>query len=201
MPSNYLILCHPLLLLLSIFPIIRVFSIESALRIRWPKYWSISFSNSLSDEYSGVISFRIDWLDLFAVQGTLKSFPTPQFKSINSKAFFMVQLSHPDVTTGKTTALTRQTFVGKAMSLLFNMVFRFVTADEDYSNEIKRCLVLGRKAMTNLDSILKKRDSTLPTKVHLVKAVVFPVVTYGCKSWTIKEVESKELMLLNCGAG
>ena len=126
-PSNHLILCHPLLLLPSIFPRIRVFSKESVLRIQWPKYWSFSFNISPSNEYSGLISIRIDWLDLLAGQGTSQeSFPTPQFKSINSwrSAFFMVQLSHPYTTTGKTIALTRRTLVGKVMSLLFNMLFR-----------------------------------------------------------------------------
>ena len=119
--------CHPLLLLPSIFPSIRVFSNESVLRIRWPKYWSISFNISPSKEYSGMISFRMDWLDLIAVQGTLKSLPpTPQFKSINSMAFsFLIfQLSHPYMTTGKTIALTRWTLVDKVMFLLFNMLSR-----------------------------------------------------------------------------
>ena len=124
MPSNHLILCHPLLLPPSIFPCIRVFSSESVLHITWPKYWSFSFNISPSNEYSGLISFRMDWLDLLAVQGTLKSPPTPQFKSINSSALFIVQLSHPYMTTGKTITLTRRTFVGKAMSLLFNMLSR-----------------------------------------------------------------------------
>ena len=125
MPSNHLILCHPLLLLLSIFSSVRVFSKESVLHIWWPKYWSFSFSISLSNEYSGLISFRMDWLDLLAVQGTLKSL----FQHHNSKtsilqhsAFFMVQLSHPYMTTGRTIALTRRTFVVKVMSLLFNML-------------------------------------------------------------------------------
>ena len=117
MPSNHLILCCSLPLLPSIFPIITVFSNESVLHIRWPKYWSFSFSVNPSNEYSGLISFRMDWLDLLAVQGTLKS-STSQFKSINSlvSAFFIVQLSHPYMTTGKIFALTRQTFVGKIMS-------------------------------------------------------------------------------------
>ena len=115
MPSNHLILCHPLLLPPLIFPSIRVFSNQSILRIRVPKGWCFSFSSSPFDEYSGLISFRMDWLDLLAVQGTLKSSPTPQFKSIilTHSAFFMVQLSHPYMTTGKTIALTRRTFVGK----------------------------------------------------------------------------------------
>ena len=117
------ILCHPLLLLLSIFPSIRVFSDESVLCIRWPKYWSFSFSMSPSNEYSGLISFRIDWLDLLAVQGTLKSllqYHSSKASILQHSAFFMVQLSHPYMTTGKTTALTRQIFVGKVTSLLFN---------------------------------------------------------------------------------
>ena len=129
MPSNHLILCHPLLLPASIFPSIRVFSSESALCIRWPKYWSFSFGISPSNEYSRLISFRMDWLDLLAVQGTLKSL----LQHHSSKAlilwcsvFFIVQLSHPYMTTGKTIALTRQTFVGKVISLLFNMLSRLV---------------------------------------------------------------------------
>ena len=130
MPSNHLILCHPLLLSPSVFPSIRVFSNESALHIRWPKYWSFSFNISPSREHSGLIYFRMDWLDLLAVQGTLKSL----LQHNSSKAsilwcsdFFIVQLSHPYMNTGKTVALTRWTFVGKVMSLLFNMLFRLVT--------------------------------------------------------------------------
>ena len=129
-PANHLILCRPLLLL-SIFPGIRVFSNESVLCIRWPKYLSFSFSISPSNEYSGLISFRMDWLDLFTVQGTFQeSSPTTQFKSIKSLVvffvFFIVQLSHPHMTTGKTIALTRWTFVNKGMSLLFNMLSKLV---------------------------------------------------------------------------
>ena len=129
MPSNHLILCHPLLLLPSIFPSIRVFSNESVFHIRWPKYWSFSFSISLSNEYSGLISFRIDWLDLLAVQGTLKSLlqqHSSKASILQGLAFFKVQLSHPYMTTGKIIALTRRTFVGKVMSLLFNMLSRLV---------------------------------------------------------------------------
>ena len=129
--SNHLVLCHPLLLLPSIFPSTNVFSNESALPIRWPKYWSFSFSISPSNEYSALIFFRIDWFDLLAVQGTLKSL----LQHYSSKAsilwcspFFMVQLSHPYMTIGKTIALTVWTFVSKVMSLLFNMLPRFVTA-------------------------------------------------------------------------
>ena len=128
MPSNHLILCRPLLSP-SIFPSIRVFSNESALCIRWPKYWSFSFSISLSKEHPGPISFRMDWLDLLAVQGTLKSLlqhHSSKASILWCLAFFIVQLSHPYMTTGKTIALTRLTFVGKVMSLLFNMLSRLV---------------------------------------------------------------------------
>ena len=129
MSSNHLILCRPLLLLPSIFPSIRVFSNESALHIRWPKYWSFSFSISLSSEHPGLISFRMDWLDLLAVQGTLKSLlqhHTSKASILQRSASFIVQISHPYMTTGKTIALTRWTFVGKVMSLLFNMLSRLV---------------------------------------------------------------------------
>ena len=129
MPSNHLILCRPLFLLPSIFPSIRVFSNESALRIRWPKYRSFSFNITPSNEHPGLISFRIDWLDLLAVQGTLKSvLPHHSSKAsiLQRSAFFIVQLSHPYMTTGKTIALTRPIFVGKVMSLLFNMLSRLV---------------------------------------------------------------------------
>ena len=128
MPSNHLILCRPLLLLPSIFPSIRVFSNKSALCIRWPKYWSFSFSISPFNEYPGLISFRMDWLDLLAVQGTLKSLQHHSSKAsiLWRSSFFIAQLSHPYMTTGKTIALTRWTFVGKVMSLLFNMLSRLV---------------------------------------------------------------------------
>ena len=131
MSSNYLMLCHPLLLLPSIFPSISGFSNESALCIKWPKYWSFSFNISPSNQYSGLISFRIDWLDLLAVQRTLKSLlqhHTSKAAILQHSAFFIVQLSHPYMTTGKTKALTRQTFVGKVMSLLFNMLSSLVIA-------------------------------------------------------------------------
>ena len=127
MPSNHFILCHPLLLPPSIFPSIRVFSNESALRIRWPKYWSFSFTISPSNEYSGLISFRIDWLDLLVVQGTLKSLLKHEVQKYQFFGpFFIVQLSHPYMTNGKTKALTRWTFIGKVISLLFNMLSRLV---------------------------------------------------------------------------
>ena len=145
MPSNHLILCCPLLLP-SVFPGIRVFSNGLALRIRWPKYWSFSFSISPSSEFSGLISFRIDWFDLLAVQRTLKSLlqkHSMKASILQCSAFFTVQLSHP--------------------------------------------------YMTNLESILKSRDITLATMVHLVKAIVFPVVMYGCGSWTIKKAEHRRI--------
>ena len=129
MPSNHLMLCRPLLLLPSVFPRMRVFLNESVLRIRWPKYWSFTFKISLSNEYSGLISFRMDWLDLLAVQGTLKSLlqhHSSKASVLLCLAFFIVQLSHPYMTSEKTIALNRQTYVGKVMSLLFNMLSRLV---------------------------------------------------------------------------
>ena len=129
MPSNHLILCYPLLLLPSIFPSIRVYSNESALHIKWPKYWSFNFNISPSNEHPGPISFRMDWLDLLAVQGTLKSLLQHHSSKASiflCSAFFIVQLSHPYMTTGKTIALTRQTFADKVMSLLFNLLSRLV---------------------------------------------------------------------------
>ena len=142
MPSNDLILCHPLLLLPSIFPSIRVFSNESVFCIRWPKYWSFSFSISPSNEYSGLISFRMDWLDLLAVHGTLKSLlqhHSSKASVLQCSAFFIVQLSHPYMTTGKTIALTRWTFAGKVISLLFNMLSRLVIAFPPRS----KCLLIS----------------------------------------------------------
>ena len=127
MPSNHLILCHPLLLLPPIPPSIRVFSNESTFHKRWSKYWSFSFSISPSNDHPGLFSFRMDWLDVLAVQGTLKSllqYHSSKASILWRSAFFPVQLSHPYMTTGKTIALTRQTFVGKVMSLLFNMLLR-----------------------------------------------------------------------------
>ena len=129
MPSSHLTLCHPLLLLPSIPPSIRIFSNESTLRMRWPKYWSFSFSISPSNEHPGLISFRMDWMDLLAVQGTLMSLlqhHTSKASILRCSAFFTVQLSHPYMTTEKTITLTRWTFVGKVMSLLFNMLSRLV---------------------------------------------------------------------------
>ena len=137
MQSNHLILCHPLIVLPSVFLSIRVFSNESVIQIRWPKYWSFSFNISPSNDYSGLISFRMDWLDLLAVQGTLKSLlqhHSSKASILQRSAFFIVQLSHPHMTTGKTIALTRQTFVSKVMSLLFNMLSRLVIAFLPRSN-------------------------------------------------------------------
>ena len=142
MPSNHLILCHHILLLLSISPSIRVFSNESVLHIRWPKYWSFSFNLSPSNEYSGWISFRTDWLDLLTVQGTLKSLFQHHISKASillHSAFFMVQFSHPYMTTGKSIALTRHTFIGKVMSLLFNMLSRLVIAFHPRS----KCLLIS----------------------------------------------------------
>ena len=136
MPSNHLILCHPLLFPPSIFPRSRVFSSETVLPIRWPKYWSFNFSISPSNEYSGLISFRMDWLDLFAVQGTLKSLlqhHSSKASVLRHSAFFIFQLSHPYMTTGKTMALTRQTFVGKVMSLLGSCQAKFSKGNSSMS--------------------------------------------------------------------
>ena len=141
MPPNHLILCHPLLLLPLIFPSIRVFSNESVLHIRWPKYWNLTFSISPSNEYSGLISFRMDWFDLLAVQRPLKSLiqhHSSKASILRCSAFFIVQLSHPYMTTGKTIALTRQIFVGKVMSLLFNMLSRLVIT---FLSSSKRLLI------------------------------------------------------------
>ena len=143
MPSNHFILCHPPLLLPSIFPSIKVFTDESVLHIRWPKYWRFSFSISPSNEYSGLISFRIDQYDLLAVQGTLKSLlqhHSSKSSTLQGSAFFMVQLSHPYMATGKTIAFTIQIFVGKVMSLLFNTLSRFVIAVKGYRLTILKLL-------------------------------------------------------------
>ena len=158
MPSNHLILCRPLLLLTSIFPSIRIFSNESALHIRWPKYWSFSFSISPSNEHSGLISFRMDWLDLLAVQGTLKNFlqhHSSKPSILRHSAFFIVQLSQPYMTTGKTTALTQGTFVGKVMSLLFIMLPRFVigTWNVRFMNQGKLEVVKQEMTRVNINII------------------------------------------------
>ena len=162
MPSNRVTLCHPLLLLSSIFLSIRVFSSESNLRIRWSKYWSFSFSISSSSEYSGLISFRIDWFDLLAVQRTLKSLLQHRISKIATlqhSAFFMVQLSHPYMTTGKTIALTIQTFVSKVMSLLFNtLVIAFLP--------MSKCLLIS----------WLKSPSAMILEPKKIKSVTFSIV-------------------------
>jgi len=159
MPSNRLILCCPLLLLPSIFPSIRVFSNESALHIRWPKYWGFNFGISLSNQYSELISFRIDWFDLFAVQGTLKGLLQHQNSKasiLRPSAFFMVQLSHQYMTTRKITALTIYIFVGKVMSLLFNILSRFVIS---FLPRSKRLLILWLQSLSAVILELKKIKS------------------------------------------
>ena len=173
MPSNHLILCHPLLLLPSIFPSMRVFSNESVLRIRWPKYWSFSSCISPSNEYSGLISFRMDWLDLLAVQGTLKSLLQPHSSKASlfqRLAFFMVQLWYPYMTTGKTIAFTIQTFVSKIMSLLFNTLSSFVIAFPPRSKHL-------------LSSWLQSLSSVIlePRKIRSVTVSIFPL--FAMKWW------------------
>ena len=178
MPSNYLILSRPLLLLPSIFPSIRVFSNESALRIRWPKYWSFIFNISPSDEHPKLICFRMDWLDLLAVQETLKSLlqhHSSKASILQCSAFFIVQLSHPYMTTAKTIALTRPTFVGKIMSPLFNMLCRLVVA---FLSRSKRLLnsrshqigILKKKSTNYVTPLLIKLEisaKTIIIKLHL----------------------------------
>ena len=167
-PSNLLILCHPLLFLPSIFPSIRVFSSESALFIRWPKYWSFSFNINPSNEYSGLIFFRMDWWDLLAVQGTLKSLlqhHSSKASILQRSAFFTVQFSHPYMTSGKTIALIRWTFVGKVISLLFNMLSRLVI---DFLPRNKRLLISWLQSPSAV--ILeppKIKSATVSTVSHL----------------------------------
>ena len=166
MPSNHLILCPPLFLLPSIFPRIWVFSNESALLIRWPKFWIFSLRISPSNEYSGLISFRNDWLDLFAVQGTLKSLlqhHSSKALILRHSAFFIIQLSHPYMITGKTIAFTRQTFVGKVMSLLFNMLSRMVIAFLPRS----KCLLIS----------WLKSPSAVILEPRKIKSVTFYIVS------------------------
>ena len=169
MPSNHLILCRPLLFLPSIFPSIRVFSNESALLIRWPKYWSFSFSISPSSEHPGLISFRMDWLDLLAVQGTLKSllqYHSSKASSLRQSAFFLVQFSHPYMTTDKAIALTRWTFVGKVMSLLFNMLSRLVIT----------FLPRSKRQMQGSQILLAPEDKSLCSAFCLFLKVTFKTV-------------------------
>ena len=173
MPSNHLILCHALFFPPSIFPSISVFSSESVLRIKWPKYWSFSFSISPSNEYSGLISLRIDWFDLLAVQGTLKSLlqhHSSKASMLWHSAFFVVQLSHPYMTTGKTVALTRRTFVGTGISLLFNILSRLVIAFFPKS----KCLLI---------SWLQSPSAVIlePRKRKSVTVSTFPLLF--CRKW------------------
>ena len=165
MPSNHLILCHPLLPP-SIFPSIRVFSNESALRIRWPAYWSFSFSISPSNEYLGLISFRIDWFDLLAVQGTLKSLQHHSSKAsiLWCSAFFIVQLSHPYLTTGKTIAFSRWTFICKVMSLLFNILSTLVIA---FLSRSKHLLISWLQSLSAVILEPKKIKSLFPLFLYV----------------------------------
>ena len=170
MPSNHLILCHPLLLLPSIFPSIRVFSSELALPIRWPKYWSFSFSISPSNEYSGLIFFGIDWSYLLAVQGTLKSLLQHHNLKVSifwHSAFFRIQLSHPYMTTGKTIALTIQTFINKVIFLLFNMLSRFVIA---FLPRSKRFLISW---LQSLSAVILEPNTINSGTVSLVSPYIF----------------------------
>ena len=169
MPSNYLILCHPLLLLPSIFPSIRVFSNESALHIRWPKYWSLSFNISPSNGYSRLISFCRDWVYLLAVQGTLKSLlhhHSSKASILWLSAFFMVQISHPYMTTGKTVGLSRRTFVGKVMSLLFNMLSRLVIT---FLPRSKHLLISW---LQSLSTVILEPKKTKSVTVSIVSPVI-----------------------------
>ena len=170
MPSSHLILCRPLLLLTPIPPSIRVFGTESTLLMRWPKHWSFSFSISPSNEHPGLISFRIDWLDLLTVQGTLNSLlqhHSSKESILRCSAFFMVQLSHPYMTTGKTIALTRRTFLGKVMSLLFNMLFRLVIT---FLQRSKHLLIswLQSSSAVILEPPKIKSDTVSPSISHEV---------------------------------
>ena len=223
MSSNYLILCHSLLLLPSIFPSIRVFSNESLLRIRWPEYWSFSFSSSPSNERSGLIEETPsgNWLAHFHRQRALQSpahgeqllstvnvwslKPEPQVAWIYSPLrhrfyepfiSFLCQMPTADINPSHSLDICSQPINCQLLSLGSK-----ITADGDCNHEIKRCLFLGRKSMTNLDATLKGRDVTFPTKVHIIKAMVFPVDTCGCESWTIRKAEWKDVMLLSCGVG
>ena len=167
MPSNHLILGHLLLILPSVFPSIRVFSNESVLRISWPKYWNFSYSISPSNENPALISFRMDWLDLLAVQGTLKSLlqhHSSKASILWRSAFFIVQLSHPYMTTGKTIALTRQTFVGKVMSLLFNMLSRLVIT---FLTRSKRLLISWMQSPSAVILEPRKSLTLFPLFPHL----------------------------------
>ena len=167
MPSNHLIRCHPLLLLPSVFPSIRVFSSESVLHIRWPKYWSFNFSISLSNECSGLISFRIDWFDVLALQGTLRSLlqhHSSKASILRCSAFFMVQLKHPYMTIGNTIAFTGWTFVGKVMSLLLNMLSGLVIA---FLPRSKHLLISWLQSLSGVILEPPKIKSLFPLFPHL----------------------------------
>ena len=214
MPSNHLILCRPLLLLPSIFPSIRVFSNELVLPSRWPKYWSFSFSISPSYEYSGLISFRMDWLDLLALQGILKSLlqhHSSKASTLKCSAFFIVQLSLPSMTTGKTKALTRRNFVGKVTSLLFNMLSRLVITIlprskclliswlqspsavilEPPKNKVSHCFYCFPIYLLSSDGTRWRRQwhpapVLLPRKSHGWRSLV------GCSLWGREELDTTE---------
>ena len=186
MPSNHLILCHPLLLLPSVFPSIRLFSNESALHILWPKYWSFRFNISPSNEHPGLIFFRMDWLDLLAVQGTLKSLLqhcSSKASVLQLSAFFIVQLSHPYMTTGKTIALTRWTFVGKVMSLLLNMLSRLVIT---FLPRSKRILISWLQSPSAV--ILEPRKIKSDTVSTDFPSICHEVMT-GCHDLSFLNVE------------
>ena len=195
MPSNHLILCHPLLLLPSIFPSIRVFSNESLLCIRWPKYWSFSFSISPSNVYSWLISLRIDWLDLPAVQGTLKSLlqhHSSKASILWCWAFFIFRLSHPYMTTGKTIVLTRWTFVGKVMSLLFNMLSRLVITFLPRSNHLLISWLQSLSAVILEPRKIKSISTVSPSICHEVMGPDATISLFEC--WVLSQVFFKLLL-------
>ena len=202
MPSNHLHLCHPLLLLPSIFPGIRVFSNESVLCIRWPKNWSFSFSISPSNKYSELISFRMNWYDLFAVQGTLKSLlqhHSSKASILQSPAFFIVHLSHPYMTIGKTSVLTRWIFVGKVMSLLFNMLSKLVIT---FLPRSKRLLISWLQSPSAVILEPKKRKSvTVPTVspsiCHEVMGPDVKIFIFEC--WVLSQLFHSPLSLSSRG--
>ena len=186
LPSNHLILCHPLLLLPPVPPSIRVFSNESALRIMWPKSWSFSCSLSPSNEHPGLICFRMDWLDLLAVEGTLKSLlqhHSSKASILWCSAFFTVQLSHPYMTTGKTVALARRTFVSKVMSLLFNMISRLVIT---FLPRNKRLLILWLQSPS---AVILKPPKIKSATVSTVSPSIFHEVVTGCHDLSFLNVE------------
>ena len=199
MPSNYLILCRLLLLPPSIFPSIRIFSNESALRIRWPKYWSFSFSISPSNEHPGLISFRMDWLDLLAVQGTLKSllqYHSSKTWILRCSAFFVVQLSHPYMTTGKAIALTRWTFLGKQMSLFFNMLSSLVITFLPRNKSILISLLQSPSAVI-LELPLKR--SVTVSSLFAMKWWDYMPWSYFSECWALSQLFHSPLSLSSRG--